>query len=392
MPSNTKLMPFINLEAQQKRIRDNIEKRIATVLDHGNYIMGPEVQMLEEQLAQFVGVKNAISCASGTDALLLALMSYGVGSGDAIITTPFTFTATAEVICLLGATPIFVDIEPNYFNIDPEKIDIAITALKNNDFDLHPLPLTHKKKSLKIKGIIAVDLFGLSADYDEINAIAKREDLFVIEDGAQSLGGEYKGRKACSLSDVGCTSFFPAKPLGGYGDGGMCFLNNDQLADTIRSLRIHGKGRHKYDNVRVGINGRLDTLQAAILLSKLEIFSEEINMRQEVAKNYNKLLGEIDSILVPNIPDTKKSAWAQYSILTKADSHRQEAQEKLKGFGIPSAIYYPNPLHLQTAFRKLGYKKGSFPICEDYSKRILSLPMHPYLRKNEQELIADTLR
>lgn len=379
-------MQFIDLSAQQERIRGTIEKRIAAVLDHGKYIMGPEVQQIEEELAKFVDVDHAISCASGTDALLLSLMSYGVGPGDAVITTPFTFIATAEVISLLGATPIFVDIDPETFNIDPEKIDATIIAAKNGESGLQ------EKTPIKTKGIIAVDLFGLPADYDAINAIAKREGLFVIEDAAQSLGGGYKGRMACSCADIGCTSFFPAKPLGGYGDGGMCFTDNEQVADILKSLRVHGKGGHKYDNVRIGVNGRLDTLQASILLSKFEIFPEEIELRQKAAKRYDDLLSGHESIETPKIPDGYRSVWAQYSVLAKDGERRQILQEKLKAAGIPSAIYYPKPLHLQTAFTPLGYTAGSFPVCEDYSERIFSLPMHPYLNEKDQELIADSLK
>lgn len=385
-------MQFNDLAAQQERIKDSIEKRIAGVLDHGKYIMGPEVKQLEEQLAQFVGVKHSISCASGTDALLLSLMNYRVGPGDAIITTPFTFIATAEVIRLLGATPVFVDIDPETFNIDPAKIDAAVSAVKNNDSDLHPLPRQHNNSALKLKGIIAVDLFGLPADFDAINAIADREGIFVIEDGAQSLGAEYKGKKACSLADVGCTSFFPAKPLGGYGDGGMCFTNDDRIADIVGSLRVHGKGGHKYDNVHIGINGRLDTLQAAILLSKLEIFPEEIERRQKVASYYAELLSAIDSIAVPKAPENYKSVWAQYSILAQDENHRQCLQGKLRDLGIPSAIYYPKPLHLQKAFASLNYKEGDFQISEKHSNRIFSLPMHPYLKQSEQEQISEALR
>jgi len=385
-------MQFIDLSAQQKRIRGHLEKRIAEVLNHGKYIMGPEVQELEEQLARFVGVKNAVSCASGTDALLLSLMAYDVGPGDAIITTPFTFIATAEVISLLGATPVFVDINPETFNIDPTKIDAAISAVKQNDPDRHPVPHQLQDRAIKPKGIIAVDLFGLPADYDSISAIAKREGLFVIEDAAQSMGGAYHGKKACSLADIGCTSFFPAKPLGGYGDGGMCFTDDDRIADKISSLRVHGKGGHKYENVHIGINGRLDTLQAAILLSKLEIFPEEIEQRQQVANNYADLLSGTDSIVVPKIPHGYQSVWAQYSILAKDGHHRKGLQEKLNTLGIPSAIYYPKPLHLQKAFAALGYKEGDFQISENCSNRILSLPMHPYLQQSEQERISEALK
>ena len=288
-------MQFVDLAYQQQRIKNQLDTRIQAVLAHGNYIMGPEVKELEDKLAAYVGAKHAIGCASGTDALLLALMAYGVGPGDAVFTTPFTFIATAEVISLLGATPVFVDIDPQTFNLDPAKLELAIQALKQNDQSIYPLPRSNSildprssplKRSapptsdLQPRGIIAVDLFGLPADYDTINSIAKSHGLLVIEDAAQSFGANYKGKKACALADIACTSFFPAKPLGCYGDGGMCFTDDDTLAEVIKSLRVHGKGGHKYDNVRIGINGRLDTLQAAILLAKFEIFPEEVDTSQ----------------------------------------------------------------------------------------------------------------
>jgi len=265
------------------------------VLAHGNYIMGPEVKGLEKKLATYTGAKHAISCALGTDALLMALMAYGVKSGDAIFTTPFTFIATAEVINLLGATPVFVDIDPKTFNIDPAKLALAIQAIKTNDPSIYPLPnnnlkLKTENLTLSPKGIIPVDLFGLLADYDAIEAIAKEHGLFVIEDAAQSFGANYKGKMSCSYGDISCTSFFPAKPLGCYGDGGMCFTSDDHLAEVMESIRVHGKGGHKYDNVRIGINGRLDTLQAAILLAKFDIFPQEVELRNQVAAHYTDLL------------------------------------------------------------------------------------------------------
>ena len=264
-------MKFIDLFAQQNKIRKKIESNILKVLDHGQYIMGPEVGNLEKKLSEFVGVKHAISCASGTDALLMALMAHNVGPGDAIFTTPFTFIASAEVICLLGATPVFVDIDPKTYNIDSNKLEQAVKVLKYNDSSTHPLPFDNRQQisGLVSKGILAVNIFGLPADYNSINMIAEKHNLFVIEDAAQSFGAAYKGKKACSLGDIGATSFFPAKPLGCYGDGGMCFTDDDHLADIMRSVRAHGKGNHKYDNIRIGINGRLDTIQAAILLAKL---------------------------------------------------------------------------------------------------------------------------
>ena len=385
-------MKFIDLAAQQKRIREKIETNIFKVLDHGQYIMGPEVEKLEERLAEFVGAKHAISCSSGTDALLMALMAYNVGQVDAIFTTPFTFIATAEVISFLGAIPIFVDIDPRTFNIDPDKLEQAIHALKTNDSNFHPLPNIHNQLPVIPKGIIAVDLFGLPADYERINAIAKKHDIFVIEDAAQSFGGEYKGKKSCSLADVACASFFPAKPLGCYGDGGMCFSDDKELIEIIESIRIHGKGHHKYDNVRIGMNGRMDTLQAAILLAKFEIFPEEIELRNQVARNYSELISAANKELsTPFVPAGYKSVWAQYSILSKNEKQRTDMQNRLKEVGIPTTVYYPIPLHLQTAFDALGYKKGDFPISEDISRRIFSLPMHPYLKEEDQRKIVKVI-
>lgn len=388
-------MEFNDLAKQQYRIKKNIDTNIQKVLSHGNYIMGPEVKELENQLAQYVRVKHAIGCASGTDALLLALMAYNVGPGDAILTTPFTFIATAEVISLLGATPVFVDIDPETFNIDPEKLELAIKALKSNDSSLHPLP-NFKSRTLNSeltpKGVIPVDLFGLPAHYNEINNIAKKYNLFVIEDAAQSFGAEYHGRKSCSLADIGCTSFFPAKPLGCYGDGGMCFTNDDEKAGIMRSLLVHGKGSHKYDNERIGINGRLDTLQAAILLAKYEIFSEEVELRKQVAQRYNELFSSSSVLKAPCVPEGYKSVWAQYSLLARDESHRSQIQDKFKKEGIPTAIYYPKSLHLQTAFKMLGYNKGDFPVSEGSAKRIFSLPMHPYLTDTEQRKISEVLK
>ncbi len=382
-------MQFIDLAAQQKRIRDRLEANITAVLDHGSYIMGPEIRSLEEKLAQYAGVKHAISCASGTDALLLALMAYEIGPGDAVFTTPFTFIATAEVIRLLGATPVFVDIDPGTFNMDPAKLEPAIRALADNSSADAATP--RSDIPLVPRGIIAVDLFGLPLDYDTLNPIASQNGLFVLEDAAQSFGAEYKGKKACSLTEIGCTSFFPAKPLGCYGDGGMCFTDNENLYEIIESLRVHGKGTHKYDNVRIGTNGRMDTLQAAVLLAKFEIFPEEIELRQQVAGRYGRLLNQQTEVQVPAVPQEMKSAWAQYSVLAGDETHRSRLQAKLKEAGIPTAIYYPTPLHRQTAFKSLGYKAGDFPVSEDFSSRIFSLPMHPYLSTADQERIAEIL-
>ncbi|TKB23970.1 DegT/DnrJ/EryC1/StrS family aminotransferase [Desulfopila sp. IMCC35006] len=381
---------FNDLECQQRRIRSQLEKNILAVLDHGKYIMGPEIEILEKQLADFTGVKNAISCASGTDALLLSLMAQGIGPGDIVFTSPFTFIATAEVIQLLGAVPVFVDIDPTTFNIDPGKLLKAISAITTGESSGHPLP-QGLSKNCKPKAVIAVDLFGLPADYMAINRIAQDHNLFVIEDAAQSFGAEYQGKKACSLANVGCTSFFPAKPLGCYGDGGMCFTNDDEMAAVIESIRVHGKGTDKYDNIRIGINGRLDTIQAAVLLAKMSIFAEDIELRQQVARRYQKLFSGIDSLTIPQEPADCKSVWAQFSILARDTEQRDHIQKELNKMDIPTAIYYPKPLHQQKAFAHLGYQKGSFPASEDAAGRILSLPMHPYLEASQQELITESI-
>lgn len=385
-------MDFIDLKTQQSRIQETLNNNIQKVLNHGNYIMGPEIKQLETKLADYTGTKHAISCASGTDALLMALMAYGIKPGDAIFTTPFTFIATAEVISLLGATPVFVDIDPKTFNIDPAKLTLAIKALKTNDSSIYPLPLIPGITNLTSRGVIPVDLFGLTADYDAIAPIAKEYELFVIEDAAQSFGARYKNKMACSFGDIGCTSFFPAKPLGCYGDGGMCFTNDDQLAEVMESVRVHGKGGHKYDNIRIGINGRHDTLQAAILLAKFDIFPEEVKLRQTVAQRYTDLISNYQSIITPYLPSEAQSAWAQYSLLAKDEDHRTALLAKLQNNKIPSAIYYPKPLHMQTAFAYLGYKKGDFPVSEDCASRIFSLPMHPYLEEQDQKKIAEVIR
>ena len=378
-------MNFIDLAAQQRRISKELNANIARVLAHGQYINGPEVRELESALAAYVGAKHAVGCASGTDALLMALMALDIGPGDAVLTSPFTFFATAEVISLVGATPVFVDIDPATFNIDPVKLEQAVRAVEKGDSSLHPLPVTAGGK-LRARAVIPVDLFGLPADYDAIEAIAARHRFPVIEDAAQSFGGEYNGRKCGSFGRIACTSFFPAKPLGCYGDGGMCFTQDDRLNERLRSIRVHGQGSDKYENIRIGINGRLDTLQAAILLAKFAIFPEELELRQEVARLYSELLA--GKATIPEVPNGYRSAWAQYSILVGDGVERTSRIAKLKEAGIPTAIYYPKPLHLQAAFSGLGYKEGNFPVSEDCARRIFSLPMHPYLDAGEQRLIA----
>jgi UDP-2-acetamido-2-deoxy-ribo-hexuluronate aminotransferase len=380
-------IPFVDLARQQRRILPKLEKSISRVLRHGQYIMGPEIKELECRLAEYVGVEHAICCANGTDALLLALMAYGVGPGDAIFTSPFTFISTAEVISLLGATPVFVDIDPRTFNIDPCCLEDAIKACKENNPEVYALPAIPANSSgpLALKGIMPVDLFGVPVDYDRVNAVAAEHGLFVIEDAAQSFGAEYHGKRACSLGDIGCTSFFPAKPLGCYGDGGAVFTQDGNLAERMISMRVHGKGKDPYDNARIGLNARMDTLQAALLLSKLEIFPEEIVSRNRVAARYTEQLSLCESLQIPRVPEGLLSAWAQYSLLS---NRREGIRSALRAKGIPTAVYYPKPLHLQTAYEGLGYRAGDFPVSESASRRIFSLPMHPYLLDEQIRIIA----
>lgn len=374
-------MEFIDLKAQYERIKDDVRRRIDAVLEHGKFIMGPEVYELEERLADYVGVKHCITCASGTDALLLPLMAKNIGPGDIVFTTPFTFIATAEVIALLGATPLFVDIDPHTYNIDPKKLEEAIINVKNGIY-----PTTYYTEDMTPKAIIAVDLFGLPADYTAIEPIAKKHGLYLIEDAAQGFGGSIDGKKAGSFGDVAATSFFPAKPLGCYGDGGAIFTDDDGLADIIRSIRIHGKGTDKYDNVRVGINGRLDTLQAAVILAKMVIFDDEVEKRQQVASWYGETLR--GTIKKPFVADGYRSAWAQYTVRT---DNRAILVSKLKDVGIPTAIYYPKTLHLQTTFERYRYVAGSLPLGEEASMQVFSLPMHSYLTLDQAEGIAQAI-
>jgi UDP-2-acetamido-2-deoxy-ribo-hexuluronate aminotransferase len=366
---------FIDLKAQQKRIRENVERRIAKVLDHGSYILGPEVKELEDVLGRSVGMKHCISCGNGTDALLMALMAYDVGPGDAVFIPPFTFVATAEVVSLAGAAPVFVDIDERTYNVDPAGLEKTIDSFLK------------KNTGLRARGIIPVDLFGQPADYDAIVAIAKRYGLFVLEDAAQGFGGMYKDRKACSFGDIAATSFFPAKPLGCYGDGGAIFTNDDATDEKLRSIRVHGQGTDKYDNVRIGINGRLDTIQAAVLLAKMELFDEELTLREKVARRYSDLLK--GSVVTPYVRPECKSSWAQYSILTDS---RDAVLAKLKAKNVPTAIYYPKPLHLQDAYKHLGYKRGDFPVSERIAGNVFSIPMHPYLNEETQDYIVGVIK
>lgn len=366
---------FIDLAAQQARLRPQIDAAIARVLDHGAYIMGPEVAELERQMAAFCGVKHALACANGTDALQLALMALQVQPNDAVFCPSFTFAATAEVIPFLGATPVFVDADPRTFNLDVNSLARAIAAAK--------------KQGLRPAGVIPVDLFGLPADYDAIAPICAAHGLWMLCDTAQGFGARYHERATGAIGDIATTSFFPAKPLGCYGDGGAVFTNSDKLAALIESYRVHGKGEHKYDNVNIGMNSRLDTLQAAILLEKLKIYPEEIISREAVARRYQTGLGNV--LETPYAPAGLQSVWAQYTIKLASGGERDRVQTALGKAGVPSAIYYPLPLHRQTAYRNFPADPEGLPVCEDLANRVLSLPMHPYLAVEDQDKIIETL-
>ena len=356
---------FIDLKAQQRRILPELERRMKIVLQHGRYIMGPEIQELEEKLAAYVGVKYCIAVASGTDALLIALMALGIGPGDEVITTPFTFIATGETIALLGAKPVFADIDRRTYNLDPLLLEAAITP--------------------KTRAILPVSLFGQCADLDSINAVAAKHGIPVIEDACQSFGATHRGRKSCALSTVGCTSFFPSKPLGSYGDGGACFTDKDELATKMRQIRVHGQDR-RYHHALLGINGRMDTLQAAILLAKLEVFASEVKARNLLGARYSELLR--GTVVTPYVEPHNTSVYAQYTVQV---DHRDAVREMLRVEGIPTAIHYPVPLHLQPVFAGLNLPEGNFPVAESASKQVLSLPMHPYLTENELVRITSVL-
>ena len=368
-------MQFNDLKRQFEHLRPAIEGRISDVLEHSKFILGPEVRELERSLAEYCGVRHAIGVGNGTEALMLALMAADVGPGDAVFTSTFSFFASAEVISLVGATPIFVDIDETTYNIDAPALSDSITSVVAD-------------KKLRPRAIIAVDLFGLPADYPQIEAIASQHDMLVIEDGAQSFGGELGDRRVGSFGAMAGTSFFPAKPLGCFGDGGAVFTNDDSLADRIRSLRVHGKGSDKYDNIRIGLNSRLDTLQAAILLAKLAAFPNELAARRRAADDYNEQLRQ--DFFVPGIPSGYQSAWAHYTIRPRHGT-RKEYLQKLTENGVPSAVYYRKPLHLQPAFVHLGGKIGQFPVAEAASESVFSLPMHAYLQETEAASIVDAL-
>lgn len=360
-------MQFIDLASQQARIKPQIDAAIARVLAHGRYIMGPEVGELETQLAEYVGVKHCITVASGTDSLLIAMMALGIGTGDEVITVPYTWISTAEMIALVGAKPVFVDVEQETFNIDPNLVEAAITP--------------------NTKAIMPVGIYGQTANMTAINEIAVKHNLPVIEDAAQSFGATHHGKKSCSLSTIGSTSFFPSKPLGCYGDGGALFTDDDDLGQAMRQIRVHGQMK-KHHHPILGLNGRLDTIQAAIVIEKLKIFDDEIEKRQAVASTYAAKMDALDGIQSPKVAAGNTSVWAQYTILAEDND---AIREQLKEQEIPSVSYYAVPLHLQPVFSYLGHSKGDFPVSEQISSQGLSLPMSPYLSPEDAQKVADVM-
>jgi dTDP-4-amino-4,6-dideoxygalactose transaminase len=368
-------IPFIDVAAQRRRLGSKIDDAIARVLEHCQFILGPEVRALEQALAAFCGARHVIGTASGTDALLLVLMAKGIGPGDAVLCPAFTFCATAEVVALLGATPVFVDVQEATFNIDPASLERGIT--------------TARQLGLTPKLVLPVDLFGIPADYDAVNAVAGAEGLFVLADAAQSFGATDRGRPVGTLAAATATSFFPSKPLGCYGDGGAVFTDDAELARIIESLRVHGQGKDKYDNVRVGITGRLDSIQAAVLIEKLKIFAEEIETRERIAQRYGASLGNLAA--VPRVPHGMSSVWAQYTIRLPAGTRDGVAAE-LRSQGIPTAVYYPKPLHRLEAYRHHPVVDGGVPVTDRLADEVLSLPMHAYLDEPTQDRIVEALR
>lgn len=366
---------FIDVTEQRRVLGDKIDTAISRVLQHCQFINGPEVTEFEADLAMFTCAKHVVACASGTDALLMVLMAKGIGRGDAVICPSFTFCATGEVVALLGATPIFADVDEETFNIDMASLKSAIAVAR--------------KAGLKPKAIIPVDLFGQSADHDAIAEIARAENLFVLDDAAQSFGATYKGKPLGTFGLATATSFFPAKPLGCYGDGGAIFTDDAEFAHILRSVRVHGQGTEKYDNVRIGLTARLDTIQAAILIEKLRIFPDEIIARDRVAKRYNEMLADI--AIVPRVAPDCSSVWAQYTIRLP-DGTRDAVAAKLKAEGIPTAVYYPKPLHRQTAYQAFPVAEGGLPVSEKLSREVISLPMHAYLDDSTQDRIVEALR
>jgi dTDP-4-amino-4,6-dideoxygalactose transaminase len=377
-PQTAEPIEFVDLGAQRRRIGARMDEAIRRVVDHGRFILGPEVGVLERQLAEFCGAKHVLSCANGTDALGLALMAKGTGPGQAVLVPSFTFAATAEVVAWVGATPLFVDVLDDTFNMDPASFEAGIAAAK--------------RLGLKPTGTIPVDLFGQPAAYDEILEIANANGMWVICDAAQSFGASYKGRNVGTIGDLTTTSFFPAKPLGCYGDGGAIFLEDDETIAVLKSLRVHGQGTDKYDNVRIGMNARLDTIQAAVLLEKLAVFEEEIAARQRVAVRYSEMLRDI--VRVPTVQEGLTTVWAAYTVRLPSGIDRDDVATRLKQAGVPTAIYYAKPLHRQTAYRDYPVAGNGLPVSERLASEVLSLPVHPYLDEGTQARIVaaiDTL-
>lgn len=371
-------MQFIDLGEQYRRIKDKVDKEVINAIESGKYIMGPPVKELEQRLAAYVGRKYCVSCSNGTDALTMPLMALGIGEGDAVFVPDFTFFASAEVVAGVGATPVFAEVNPDTFNLDAESLERSIEKVKSEG-------------KLTPRMIIAVDLFGQPADFGAIMDVAQRHGLLVMEDGAQGFGGTYNGKKACSFGDVSTTSFFPAKPLGCYGDGGAIFTDDGELAERLRSIRVHGSNpTDKYDNIRLGLNARLDTVQAAVLHCKLDIFDSELVTRQRAADCYTASLKDI--VETPVVPEKFTSSWAQYTVKLKSREQREKGIIRLKEKGIPAMIYYPCPMHLQTAFAGLGGKKGDFPVSEHLCDTVMSVPMHPYLTSKDIETVCMALR
>ncbi len=368
-------IPFIDVGAQRRRLGRAIDDAIARVTTHCQFIQGPEVAEFESLLAAFCGARYAVGCASGTDALMLVLMAQGIGPGDAVICPAFTFCATAEVVVLLGATPVFADVDANTFNLNAASVKRAVA--------------TAKRHSLKPKVLITVDLFGLPADYDALLAVAEAEGLFVLEDAAQGFGATYKGRKLGVIAPATATSFFPAKPLGCYGDGGAVLTDDPALVETLKSLRVHGQGTDKYDNVRIGMTSRLDTIQAAVLIEKLKIFADEIAARDEAARRYAEALQDV--AIVPAVPDGLTSVWAQYTIRLKPGA-RDSLATKLKAQGIPTAVYYPKPLHRLEAYRRFPVVDNGISVTDQLAEEVISLPMHAYLDVAAQDRVIEAVR
>jgi dTDP-4-amino-4,6-dideoxygalactose transaminase len=372
---DTRPIPFIDVGAQRRRLGSAIDEAVSRVLTHCQFLMGPEVTEFEKQLAAFCGARHAVSCSSGTDALVMVLMAKGIGPGDAVFCPAFTFCATAEAAALLGATPIFVDVHADTFNMDPNSLKKALAAANT--------------KGLKPRAVIPVDLFGLPADHDAIAEIARAEALFILDDAAQGFGGLYKGRKIGTLGDATATSFFPAKPLGCYGDGGAILTDDDDLVALLKSVRVHGGGADKYDNVRLGLTARLDTIQAAVLLEKLKIFPDEIAARNRAAERYAKALADV--ALVPSVPDGYQSVWAQYTLRLKPGL-RDNLAKAMSADGIPTAIYYPKPLHRQTAYSHYPVAEGGLPVTDRLAEEVISLPMHAYLDEPTQDRVIEAVR